>query len=193
MSLCVHGECEGSDEVGCVDICSMDRCLGRQAACVDHGGTGTKGCDYFTTCFDMCMPYEKAGYSCMAKCFNQLSSHAKQLAKQLTDCVDENGIISKCCINTVRCFTDGQTGDKPCGYYLNNCVECVDENPGDDEYCFFSCMEQLSDPPNRSSLNRTPWVATTCMSTATAAQARCPSPHVWTSTTSVCCMRSTAP
>lgn len=149
LTQCAWGECVDAKEKDCVDLCTLDRCLGRQVACVNQGpsskaASGKKGCDTFTTCMDKCRLAGSAPFTCMAACYDNLSAHGKELANALASCVDETGMISNCCITTVRCATNGKTGDQPCGYYLNNCVECVDESRTEGAGCFPNCMAKLS-------------------------------------------------
>lgn len=149
LTQCAWGECVDSKEKDCVHLCALDRCLGRLVACVDQGNSskgasGSKGCDTFTTCMDKSNFTQSAPFTSMAACYNNLSKHGKDLAQTLASCVDDTGMISNCCINTVRCATNGKTGDEPCGYYLNNCVECVDESRTEGAGCFPACMAKVN-------------------------------------------------
>jgi len=147
---CVEMDCKDNPQKDCMEKCMDDFCLGDTLLCVDEGGFGDGQCLMLGPCMGKCKLTGSDPFKCMGKCYNSLSTEAKAQADVLGQCVLDKGIISKCCINTVKCGTNNKTGTKPCGHYMKNCTECATQwtpPAGQTQVgpeCFFFCMAEVN-------------------------------------------------
>lgn len=153
---CLDSQCKGSKDANCVDDCMKSACLPELLNCLDSQTTGTKTCATVSTCFDSCKLGDKAGFACLASCFNGLDAKGKLAAKAIGACFakapagqDPSKVCAK---EMVECIVGDSAGPKEC-FEIFPCMETCKTAGTDDFQCTMQCLGQVTKPGQAAFLN----------------------------------------